>query len=526
MTRALRLACLLPALVGVLLLATPLAAKDLTYNERLSAFKKALRSKDPKSRSRAFEYLRGADNPNVVSEITKGLKKVETEEAAIHRKMRDTEGAYEKAFTKLEDAKATLRMADNSGKAFEIYNKAARKITKLLDDAVYKLKNLQNDFTRNRAMLQQGVLVMGEILDSLEGDALDQALALLSTEWLQSKHERWKRRWVDAVTEVLKPQVTDVLQGVVRDETMPDTLRVAAMDSLAGREDGWIIGQSILYLKLPLEKSPLVRGAISSLRTMHDKRGIAPLIEFLGRQDIKEERNLARKALVSLTGVDHKSYDTEWRKWWLENSRTFEMPKDPRATGDIAPPKKGTTFYGIQTFSDRILFIVDISGSMDKPQKGEGAAGRTKMEVCKQELIGAVYNLNKTDTFNVIFFNHQVIPWQQRKVEATERNKSLLKKWVTDQIPLGATNIYDSLEMGFKIAHRVTGPPALDTIFFLTDGRPTAGKVRDLRLILDVCREWNKTAKMTIHCIGIGKDHDADFLKELAKIGDGKYVRR
>ena len=520
-------ACTFAAVLLLILAGMPtVGAKEPSYNEKLSAFKKALRSKDPKARSRAFELLRGVTNPNVVEEITRGIRKVESEESAIHKRQEETEATYEKAFTSLEDAKADLDVEGHTGKAMKRYNKRAKKIAKTLDDCRYRLKNLQNDFTRNRALLQQAVVVMGEILDGLEGDPLEAALAQLSEQWLQKKEERWKRRWVDAVTDVKKPKVTRILQGVVETEDMPDTLRVAAMDALAARADGWIIGKGIEYLKLPPEKSPLVKGAIAALRTMHDKRGIPPLIDFLARQDIKVERNLAQLALVSLTGVDHGPYDAQWKKWWLENSRTFQMPKDPRPTGDVAPPKKGTTFYGVQTFSDRILYIVDISGSMDKPQKGTGAAGKTKMDVCRQELIGSVYNLNKTDTFNVIFFNHQVIPWQQRKVEATDRNKSLLKSWVSEQMPLGATNIYDSLEMGFKIAHRMRGPAALDTIFFLTDGRPTAGKVRDLDTILEVVKEWNQAAKMTIHCIGIGKEHDADFLKALARIGDGKYVRR
>jgi len=497
-----------------------------TWNERLTAYQRALKSKDPKARARTFDLLRGAKNPAAVDEITKGLKKVEGAEAKIHKAMRDTEAGYEKNFQKLEDAKQDLLSGGNDARTMKHYNKLAGKIAKSLDGGVARLKILQNDLTRNRALLQQAVVVMGEILDGLEGDALDDALTRLTTAWLQAKEIRWHLRWVDAVTEVNKPMVNKRLRGVVEAPGMSDTLRVAALEALVARDDGWVLGTAFAWLKLDIAKAPQIRAAIAALRSMHDKRGIAPLLNFLDRQDLKLERNLAHLALVSLTGMDYGPYGGEWQKWWQENKKTFQMPKDPKPTGDVAPPRKGTTFYGIQTFSDRILFIVDISGSMDRVQKGGGAGGKTKMAICKQELIGAVYNLNRTDTFNVIFFNHQVIPWQNHKVQATDRNKSLLKKWVTEQLPLGGTNIYDALELGFKIAHRVTGPPNLDTIFFLTDGNPTAGKIRDAKTILEMCREWNKTAKMTIHCIGIGSKHDADFLKELARIGDGKYVRR
>ncbi len=523
----------LPLVLALALLAPPAAGEDekkpeipqASFNERLSAFKKALKSRDPKARSRAFDYWRGCPDPRAVSEITKGIKKVEGDESKVYKAMGVTEAGYEKAFSDLEAAKRTMDMGGNNAKAIERYNKTARKVSKALDGAVMKLKNLQNDLTRNRAMLQQAVLVVGDMLKELDGDPLADAMALLAQEWLQAKGDHWPVRWVAAISEVNHPLVTESLRTVVTNAEMADSLRVTAMDALAARADGWVLGKAFEWLKLPLEKSPLVRGGIAALRTMHDKRAIVPLSKFLDRQDLKLERNHAHLALVSLTGVDHGPYGGQWTKWWEDNHKTFVMPKGPKETGDVAPPKKGTTFYGIQTFSDRILFIVDISGSMDKVQKGVGG-GKTKMEICKQELIGSVFNLNTTDTFNVIFFNHQVIPWQNRKVQATEGKKKLLKTWVTDQEPLGGTNIYDALELGFKIAHRVTGPPNLDTIFFLTDGNPTAGKIRDAKTILETVKGWNETAKMTIHCIGIGKQHDADFLKALARIGDGKYVRR
>ncbi len=496
------------------------------WTARVKAFRRALKSRDPKARARTFALLRGAKEPAAVDEITTGIKAVEAAEGKIKKAMQDTEDGYEKSFQKLEEAKQTFLSGGNDARTMKRYNKLANKIAKALDHDVARLKILQNDLTRNRALLQQAVVVMGEILDDLAGEALDDALARLSTAWLQAKGERWRTRWVDAVTEVNKPRVTRRLRGVVEAPGMSDTLRVAALEALVLRDDGSVLGTSFAWLKLPLEKTALTRGAIAALRLMHDRRGIPPLIGFLSREDLKLERNRAHLALVSLTGVDHGPYADQWKKWWEDNQATFQMPKDPKPTGDVAPPRKGTTFYGIQTFSDRILFIVDISGSMDRVQKGAGGGGKTKMAICKQELIGAVYNLNRTDTFNVIFFNHQVIPWQDKKIQATNRDKNLLRKWVTEQQPLGGTNIYDALELGFKIAHRVTGPPNLDTIFFLTDGNPTAGKIRDAKTILEMCREWNKTAKLTIHCIGIGAKHDADFLKELARIGDGKYVRR
>ena len=525
-----RITLVLPVLLTVLglLLGTSasLDAKEPGLNARVQTFKKSLRSKDPKAKARAFEILRGAKDPSIIDHLTWGIREVRKEESKIHAAQKKTEAEFEKLFTKLNQANQTFEASNRSSKDMERFNKASKKISKGLDGASKQLKNLENDFTRNRAMLAQAVLVAAELLEELDGEAFAEALARITEQWLHAKAIEDRYNWFDAVYSVDKPAVAQALHGVAKNAEVETTLRVRAIDALASRRDGEMFGESMKLLKLPTEQQPLILAAIRVLRTMHDKRGIVPLIEFLERQDLKRERTDAHLALVSLTGVDHGPYATQWKKWWEDSKDSFAMPKDPKPTGNVVKPDKGKTFYGIHTFSDKILYIVDISGSMDKQVRGEGADGRTKMEVLKQELIGSVFNLNPTDTFNVVLFNHQVIPWQQRKMTADDRSKKMLKEWVEKQKPLGGTNIYDSLELGFKIAHRTTGAPDLDTIFFLTDGKPTAGKIRDSKRILEVFRAWNETGNLTIHTIGIGKDHDAEFLKELAKIGDGTYIAR
>jgi len=512
---SLALLALFPGAVG---------AKERSYNQRYSTFKKALRSKDPKARASAFENLRGTTNPNVAEAIAIGVRTVEKDGDRIRKDQKAEQAKFDKAMTYMHRAQETFNMSAGSSRDMKNFNKKARKISKARDATILRLKNLENEFTRNRAMVQQAVMVLGENLNAMEDDALASALALLTPMWLQSSNPEDRLRWVSSVSEVARPMITDLLHQALESAHQPTLVRVAAIDALAMREDGLVLGKALKMLELPTEQAAFLIAAIGVLRRMHDRRGIVPLITFLERQDIKRTREDAYKALMSLTGQNHGPYPGEWKKWWEEAEELYVMPKNPRPPGNVAQPGKGKTFYGIQTASDRILYIVDISGSMDRQQKGEGAAGKTKWEVLKQELLGSVFNLNPTDTFNVIFFNHQVIPWQPKKVQATERNKKQLKKWVEAQLPVGGTNLSDSLYHGFSIASSGTGRPMLDTLFFLTDGKPTAGRVQDLRQILANFREWNKTAKLTIHTIGVGIEHDVEFMKALARIGDGRYV--
>ncbi len=65
-----------------------------------------------------------------------------------------------------------------------------------------------------------------------------------------------------------------------------------------------------------------------------------------------------------------------------------------------------------------------------------------------------------------------------------------------------------------------------DTIFFMTDGTPTAGKLLDPDRILETVAEWNRTAQLTIHTVAVGDECDAKFLEKLARENGGQFVKR
>ena len=82
------------------------------------------------------------------------------------------------------------------------------------------------------------------------------------------------------------------------------------------------------------------------------------------------------------------------------------------------------------------------------------------------------------------------------------------------------TNVYDSLEL-------IMGDDRVDTIYMLTDGQPTRGKIRDPEKILKEIRVLNLARGLTIHCISIGEEEEEEeargFLKRLADEHGGQY---
>ncbi len=500
---------------------SPLSKEEQNRIEK--QFKSTLSDKDPAVRARAFELLRPMAGPRAIELLLGGVKRVAGQRQKLVKLQRSCEEKYENCIDKLQSLQEQFDMSTKSGHDIDRFNKKSKKVGKQQETILKTLKDLENQYAQNDALMQSATLVTTAMLRTLDGDALIQSLTQIENAWLLSKKPPDRVRWLHAVWDVRKPEVDERLVAVYDNSETPPSIRRLALRVLAAHGDGRTFPRAIATLKLPPDQSNLTLDGIEALARMHDKRCIMPLITFLGREDIARLREDAQRALTSLTGLKHGPYPGPWKTWWDEHGEQFILPKNPVPHTVSDQSKKGGTFYGIPTFSDRVLYIIDISGSMDRVPRKEAAKRQTKMDVAKRELMGAIHGLNPTDQFGVIFFNHSVIPWQSKAKTASEGTKKVIQGWVTKQKPVGGTNIHDALEAGFRFASTVTGRPVVDTIFFLTDGRPTAGRLLDSKRILDAVREWNDSLKLRIHAVGIGEDHDADFMRELAQIGGGEY---
>ena len=99
----------------------------------------------------------------------------------------------------------------------------------------------------------------------------------------------------------------------------------------------------------------------------------------------------------------------------------------------------------------------------------------------------------------------------------------------------GKTNTYKALLYGFGVdpAKPVKGPLTgfdkkalkrpLDTMYFLSDGRPSVGKLIDTNEILAAVNKYNGQYRIVIHTIAIGS-FQKEFLKQLAGDNGGVFV--
>ena len=260
-------------------------------------------------------------------------------------------------------------------------------------------------------------------------------------------------------------------------------------------------------------------GGIHLAREVRAKESIPLLIQVLK----KEKGRLAedcRRALASLTRLYYHQ-GKDWERWWKRDGKTFVLPppekkkKAPRRrAGGQVNRSTSASFYGIPVLSDRVVYCVDVSGSMSATT----GTGISRLKVAQEALIQALKTSPKQSLVNVVFFESGVHPYENKSVSLKrKRNLQALFKFTRRQKPRGGTNIHGALVKAMEDAR-------VDTIFLLSDGSPSAGEITNPEeLVADIVRR-NRSRRIVFHCISIGAD--SQMLRKLAEATGGRYSQQ
>jgi HEAT repeat protein len=250
---------------------------------------------------------------------------------------------------------------------------------------------------------------------------------------------------------------------------------------------------------------PVRVAAVRGLSRLRRKESVDLLIE---RIDKEEGRMLAEivDVLRGLTGKPFGYAPGAWKEWWTGAKDEFVLPDKARALA--SSQANMTTYYGVPVLSNRVVFVTDMSGSMS-----ETTGAESRMEQAKKELSRVLSQLNPAAQVNMIFFDDRIEPWHKGLMPIKTHLKEA-QAVVARLAPRGQTNIFDSLELAF--AHKDA-----DTLYLLSDGDPTAGRIIDKEDILREVRKMNRLRQIVIHTVSFG---ESPFLKELATQNGGQYV--
>lgn len=228
--------------------------------------------------------------------------------------------------------------------------------------------------------------------------------------------------------------------------------------------------------------------AIGNLEGLGSRAAALALIEQLGREPRARPKCEILRFLREASGADHGADLSAWRAW-------AETLKGPWSTGESRPrePMRGDTqvrLAGFELVSDRVTFLIDLSGSMWDTDVG----GKTRKELVDVKLRACLESLPATAEFNVIPYTRDPDPFEPRLVRATKENTARAAKWFERRNQRGPGNVFDAIALALL-------DPEVDTLVVLTDGVPTGGRRWNMELMVELLVERNRFHQVAIDSI-------------------------
>lgn len=227
----------------------------------------------------------------------------------------------------------------------------------------------------------------------------------------------------------------------------------------------------------------------------------------------------AHELLVAMTGAVYPAdQPAKWRSFWDTEKDKIVVTQKREPKG--VPTTVASGFCGIPVQGTRVVFILDLSGSMDWPMDEVGADGKKKrsirLDFAKRELHRAMDAISPNAMFNLVTFNgdDKAESWSKDLVVATDKNRERFKKYVDGLKARGGTNLWSGLEDALKIKSLVYGnryTTSVDEVFILSDGAPTVGDVTDPVEILRLVQECNKFSQARINTVYISSATPEEF---------------
>ncbi|MCR9248508.1 MAG: VWA domain-containing protein [bacterium] len=253
--------------------------------------------------------------------------------------------------------------------------------------------------------------------------------------------------------------------------------------------------------------------AIDLLVALREKAGVPLLIERLSQERARLHSDVTA-ALHELTRQRFPD-QAKWRDWWQREAERFRVPAraDQKKRGKDRGAAAATTatYWDLPVHSDRLAFVVDTSGSMRRPF---GTAG-TRLDEAKRQLKRVLDLLPNKAKANIIRFSHDASAWNKKLKKVDKRGKKTGAKFTDALESRGPTDLHAGLELAFA-------DPEVDTIYVLTDGRPSAGQIIDRKLLAAAVKRWNASRCIRIHTVAIGES--SKLLEQLAKESGGLYT--
>jgi Ca-activated chloride channel homolog len=161
--------------------------------------------------------------------------------------------------------------------------------------------------------------------------------------------------------------------------------------------------------------------------------------------------------------------------------------------------------------ASNLVFLIDISGSMDMPNR---------LPLLKSAFKLMVNNLREKDTISIVVYGSSVAVWLQ-PTSGKEKNK--ITKAIEDLYPGGATPGASGIAMAYRLAKSQYIKNGNNRVILATDGDFNVGQTGEEELEKQITLQRQNGIYLT--CLGVGMGNYKDSkLEVLAKKGNGNFA--
>jgi hypothetical protein len=206
---------------------------------------------------------------------------------------------------------------------------------------------------------------------------------------------------------------------------------------------------------------------------------------------------------------------------------------DPRPAGDPAPLSAGerrSTLELLATLGrpSRVLALVDVSGSMDRPVPGTDL---TRMELARKAIREGLRLFPRGTVAGLWRFSSDLTPsTNYEQVAAMRPLTGPARRVLADAVggltavPLGGTGLYDSILAAVRQVRAGHDPDAVNSVVVLSDGRNEAASAHGISMnaLMKALRaEADAKRPVPVIAVAYGPDSDTVALRRIADATGG-----
>jgi len=384
--------------------------------------------------------------------------------------------------------------------------------------------------------------IIGNFADAQAGPAL--LAAVEDSNWLVRAHA------ARALGLTKFEAALPTLRRMVSDKSAK--VRIAAMDALARfgsrAGDAW----ERVSGNLGSAKWPVRSTAAECLGALGRMDAVEALIDRMEIETGRIREDI-HAALKMITRDDLGRIPGNWRAWWEKEKARNPGRLPPRGQGAKGASKGDPgyatpTYYGLRVYSRGIGYVIDTSASMAyiirldekwlKRQSRKYPPEEAKFALARREVEASLKAIDPRTKFNVYFFRTIATAMGGRLMPATPANVEKALRRIDTEAPRFDTGRGEAYRTNYVDVLRLLldmkpgDPPstgfsdAPDSIYFLTDGKPTVGDITQPDVLRSWFREMNRFARIRVNVITFGSTEiDPVFLRGLAEENGGVFVQ-